>query len=780
MTHPTRPAWVVCALIVLAFAATASAQGKAKKKAQAPKPTPGVHAVLINGGGSAKANYLSHLEHIQDMHEVLLERGIEPEKITIFSSDGNNKGKDLVTRAVGASVPDRWLVSGTPVGNVLRPPRKMVDTTAYWPDAPKLRPATYGALRSWFKASRKTIVDGSTLLVFVTDHGTKGKDSLENGNISLWNESMSVLEFRALLSQLVPGVRIVLVMSQCFSGSFANSIYGLGRAIPDGNVCGFFSTTDDRYAYGCYAEGRARDKIGHAFQFIDALRSRASTDDAHRLVLSRDDTPDVPLRSSDVFLDHVLQDEALAKDKELAARVDELLRDALTRAKDYESELRGLDQVAQQFGVASPRRLTELDKDLETVGELIEKSEGTEELWDKALGDLKQNNLDDFLASKQGAKWKQKLDAKKLKKASDAQRDKLAQSFLPALAKFTRGRPEIFDRMQTLRKKANKTGAIRYRMQKREGGLLRLRALLVRIAGLEFMRSLDAESPDRLALESLRGCEGHVFGKLGRKAKPNVAKPLPELADDVDALLAASPSWLGISYRPVDPDPESGVGTGAVAVRRVAPESPAAKAGLKSKDVVYGAEGKAFASRHELREWVMTAPQNKPLALLVKRGGEDVKIDISLAAHPLKVSFTPKPTEVGQLAPVVTLKDLDGKDVKLDGRAHLLVYWATWCGPCKKALPEVADWARSTGTTVVMVSDEDAEVQKKFLSTFKGVMPKLRTVDAPRDSFRAHGIRGTPTFILVDATGVIRHRQTGYGKKHGLKFPGWTWKKAKR
>ena len=48
-------------------------------------------------------------------------------------------------------------------------------------------------------------------------------------------------------------------------------------------------------------------------------------------------------------------------------------------------------------------------------------------------------------------------------------------------------------------------------------------------------------------------------------------------------------------------------------------------------------------------------------------------------------------------------------------------------------------------------------------------------VDPLRKSFLAHGVSGTPTIVLVDSQGVIRHRQVGYSAKEGLTADGWNW-----
>ena len=47
--------------------------------------------------------------------------------------------------------------------------------------------------------------------------------------------------------------------------------------------------------------------------------------------------------------------------------------------------------------------------------------------------------------------------------------------------------------------------------------------------------------------------------------------------------------------------------------------------------------------------------------------------------------------------------------------------------------------------------------------------------DPLRRSFIDYGVSGTPTIVLVDDKGVVRHRQVGYSPKDGLTVAGWSW-----
>ena len=61
----------------------------------------------------------------------------------------------------------------------------------------------------------------------MTDHGTKNAEDPANNWITLWGdqESLSVTELRELFARLDPHVRVVVLMSQCYSGAFANLMY---------------------------------------------------------------------------------------------------------------------------------------------------------------------------------------------------------------------------------------------------------------------------------------------------------------------------------------------------------------------------------------------------------------------------------------------------------------------------------------------------------------------------------------------------------------------------
>jgi thiol-disulfide isomerase/thioredoxin len=731
-------------------------------------PSPRTYALLINGGQGPLANALSHLHHLQDMVEGLAARGIPAERIFVFSSDGEAPEDDLVVR--GSLDPRLWLVEGTNLASALRRPDL---TNTVWDDV-QMKPATKAELRKWFEKKQVELVAGDTLFVFVTDHGTQNTDDPGNGLISLWEESLSVLEFRALLGHLRPGTRVVNVMSQCYSGAFAEAMAPFHDPTPTGDVCGFYSTTADRRAYGCYPEGRDRDRIGHAFHFIDAMGRNDTMDAAHVEVLVTDATPDVPLRTSDLYLERLLEQEAAKRDEEPETLVDALLREAWRDRGRLEPQIRLLDRLGSMYGVFSPRTLAEFEKHI-TELQALEKSLATyRSRWRMALDDLRRDNLAQFLES--NPEWNERIAKRTLDSLSDVNRRKLVGALLPELESFTKEREDVFARLERLRDNFEDAESAEFRAAIRLAALLRMRTVLIRVAAKELF-----EGNPSPAFAALQACESAQIGTLAGEPEPPELKPLPPYEEDVAIVERVLPSWFGIQFASVPETQQEKyeLERGAAVVQRVYDDSPAASAGILPGDFVLGPPGKPFDEPRRLREWIMGSPRDTPLTVEMLRQGEPFDVTISLAPYPTEIPRLPAPPAAGDEAPdLPPLRNVSGESDEpttvASGR-HVLFFWATWCAPCKAALPELVAWSETSNVPVLAVSDEDPETVRRFLDGWTEVFPEHVASDEMRLSYVSYGVSGTPTFVLVDDEGSVEWRQTGYSVNKGLSVDGWEW-----
>ena len=122
----------------------------------------------------------------------------------------------------------------------------------------------------------------------------------------------------------------------------------------------------------------------------------------------------------------------------------------------------------------------------------------------------------------------------------------------------------------------------------------------------------------------------------------------------------------------------------------------------------------------------------------------------------------------GQLAPDFELASLEGKNTKLSdfrGKAVLLNFWATWCGPCKIEMPWFVELQKEYGPQgfqivgVAMDDDASAEDIAKFAKQLGVNYPVLLGKESVGQSYGGVGV--LPTTYFIDREGKLVAREFG-------------------
>jgi len=573
----------------------------------------GLYVVAINGGGDKQDNFASHLGHLQQLMRLLATSGIPRDHITVLASDGSAPTPDLATREPEAE--NAWLLQGTRLDPVLRDLTTFENSQLPGVD---LRPARLASLTKTITELRGRLQAGDTLLVYVTDHGSQSRrDPIEN-RITLWGESISVRKLGALLARLPPSVRVVSLMSQCFSGGFAYLHEARERkTTPNGTTCGYFSSTPDRPAYGCYPELRGQKAVGHSFAFLSALAARGHFPAAQADILVSDETPDIPLRSSDVYLAEQLAHAAGSPERE-AAFADPFVRQAFA-GREFSGESRLLDRIASVYALPRPSSVTEIDKQVDDFFDVLDQLDADAKAWEGALGDFNQANLDAFLAAKPA--WRSRLDEPAMRALDTAGRRKLAAELLAELGPFVVAEPARSAEANRLMEGLAVTDEINYRTEVRVAALLRMRFVLTSVAGRQWSKSDPRQSQ---AVSALLKCEDLTLPVAAppRMTEATDAAKLPSFDEDKRAMATARPGWLGVVYVPVSRGRRKhlGVPDGAAQITSVLPRSPAALAGLRPGDIVVAAGGRPLTDGRALRPLIAASTPNAALPVEVLRG----------------------------------------------------------------------------------------------------------------------------------------------------------------
>jgi thiol-disulfide isomerase/thioredoxin len=121
-----------------------------------------------------------------------------------------------------------------------------------------------------------------------------------------------------------------------------------------------------------------------------------------------------------------------------------------------------------------------------------------------------------------------------------------------------------------------------------------------------------------------------------------------------------------------------------------------------------------------------------------------------------------------RMAPAFAVDTLDGQHISMDdlqGKVVLLDFWATWCGPCREALPHLRDIAKKfQGQPLVVLSvslDANEEKWKTFVAENGMTWLQYRDGGFTSPISRLFGVTAIPHTFTIDAGGVLQDEHIG-------------------
>lgn len=150
---------------------------------------------------------------------------------------------------------------------------------------------------------------------------------------------------------------------------------------------------------------------------------------------------------------------------------------------------------------------------------------------------------------------------------------------------------------------------------------------------------------------------------------------------------------------------------------------------------------KVFGNAPEKMELIKSVNEKLKSDLPDSKYSKDFGMVVEQLQLQMAQAIAKKSIKLGLPAPEIQLKDPNGKEYKLSdlkGKIVLLDFWASWCGPCRKANPHVVDVYKrykDQGFTVMSVSLDG--INPRMMNRFKTQEEIDKQLDSARKRWEA-------------------------------------------
>ena len=110
---------------------------------------------------------------------------------------------------------------------------------------------------------------------------------------------------------------------------------------------------------------------------------------------------------------------------------------------------------------------------------------------------------------------------------------------------------------------------------------------------------------------------------------------------------------------------------------------------------------------------------------------------------------------INQKAPELVVEKWLSEKPNTEGKYVLIDFWATWCGPCKRLIPELNSFQKEFKDKLIVIgiSNESAE---KVLNQTNPKIEYYNAIDTEKRIYNKLEIKGIPHCILIDPNGIVK------------------------